>query len=838
MAFISSCEDKNLYDPDEEFPNPIEEINVPDDFDWKTMNTINLKVIVDDQFEGKYAYQVDIYDGNPVLESNAKKIATGYARKSSPLNAKVTVPTSIESLWVKQTAPTGLASFVSVSMEKESVTVNFGPGITARAASRAFTRSDEWGLVLPEIDHDDRTLFPVSAPTDATVVVGTEDASDSKNYIINGQTTGVKDGVDISLFVTEDAILNSLDKFAGRKVYILPGKKLTLNFALSAINGWQISIGEGAQLITTNIELNVNSTIYNLGTISCNSVHTKNTSVIYNAGIFTGKDIKIDSESTFYNLNKVEATSKWDGIGGSSRFYNAEDAEINVDGPFAVSSGNIFINDGTANFGKYSSVGSSKNQNNGIINVAGLTEVDAGKAVWYNNGTWITETMTTTGVGNDFINGCKLIVNDKLTMISTVFSNLTDGYIKAKDFSMTNSHISMDSEAFFDVTGLATLINNRKSDKRGDVYEGMYGNGTGEKALFRIAEAVTESTNSTQAMYYSGNLQVACDNHFPEVNPINKYNPKQWLIEGGAQWASYDNTVTIPSSECNAGTGGDPNPPVDPTPEPDVEPFTYSYLFEDMWPFYGDYDMNDVVLRIKDITYDIDKNNQVSKFSFEASLRAVGAQKRIAGALMLDNIQASEVKSVSYSSNRPTSFNVSASGIENNQTNAVVPLFDEVHRFMMGRDGAWYINTYPSYPDDNVDNPPVITVTVEFNNPVDKNDLIVDYLNFFIITDIDIKTVQNNPRREIHVVDYQPTAMAETSLFGNNNDGYDVKGRYYISKQNLPWGILISDEFEWPTEHTKIQDAYKEFEGWINSNKATNKEWYKNPTPGLVFTLN
>ena len=56
----------------------------------------------------------------------------------------------------------------------------------------------------------------------------------------------------------------------------------------------------------------------------------------------------------------------------------------------------------------------------------------------------------------------------------------------------------------------------------------------------------------------------------------------------------------------------------------------------------------------------------------------------------------------------------------------------------------------------------------------------------FIITD------RGSKRKEIHVAGYRPTQLANTELFGGNNDASSLNGKkYYISKDNLAWGIMV-----------------------------------------------
>lgn len=61
----------------------------------------------------------------------------------------------------------------------------------------------------------------------------------------------------------------------------------------------------------------------------------------------------------------------------------------------------------------------------------------------------------------------------------------------------------------------------------------------------------------------------------------------------------------------------------------------YAYLFEDQWPLYGDYDMNDLVMIIKERTISLNKNNKVEEFKLSIDLAATGATKSIGAAIML-----------------------------------------------------------------------------------------------------------------------------------------------------------------------------------------------------------
>ena len=96
--------------------------------------------------------------------------------------------------------------------------------------------------------------------------------------------------------------------------------------------------------------------------------------------------------------------------------------------------------------------------------------------------------------------------------------------------------------------------------------------------------------------------------------------------------------------------GGDPEDPKFPIIMDDNR--NYAYLFEDQWPLYGDYDMNDLVLIIKERKISINKSNKAEEFTLSLDLSAAGATKSIGAAIMLDGVPASAItQPVEFSDN-------------------------------------------------------------------------------------------------------------------------------------------------------------------------------------------
>ena len=115
-----------------------------------------------------------------------------------------------------------------------------------------------------------------------------------------------------------------------------------------------------------------------------------------------------------------------------------------------------------------------------------------------------------------------------------------------------------------------------------------------------------------------------------------------------ATYGSVSATCTVHVSEPDPEPDPDPNP--DPEPEPDeyanVPGRTYTYCFEDNWPWLGDYDMNDVVI-VSRIDRMMSKDGgKVSALTINWELRAAGTTYDIAGAVQMDKVQTSDVAGV------------------------------------------------------------------------------------------------------------------------------------------------------------------------------------------------
>lgn len=289
-----------------------------------------------------------------------------------------------------------------------------------------------------------------------------------------------------------------------------------------------------------------------------------------------------------------------------------------------------------------------------------------------------------------------------------------------------------------------------------------------------------------------------------------------------------ESSVDIPATECNDGGNNNvaPGTPANPVFPIIFNGTTLTYLFEDNWPYLGDYDMNDLVLDVKPV-YSLNSSNEVTRLKLEVSLRAVGATKRLAAGLQLDGINLEAISRIDRTNNTGVNGNVfsQSNGLESGQTYAVIPLFDDAHE-ALGHSSPLITNTVKG--SENNKTPMEVTFTIDFTTPLDLARISVDKFNVFIVNG-GYKT----NRQEIHLAGFQPTDKADTSKFGLADDNSNRTP--YTSDNNMIWGLAIPGSAKYPVEWRSIRLAYSGLESWAKSGGASDKDWYKNFNENSVY---
>ncbi|MDD3040336.1 LruC domain-containing protein [Bacteroides sp.] len=113
------------------------------------------------------------------------------------------------------------------------------------------------------------------------------------------------------------------------------------------------------------------------------------------------------------------------------------------------------------------------------------------------------------------------------------------------------------------------------------------------------------------------------------------------------------------------------------------------------------------------------------------------------------------------------------------------------------------MNTFSDNSNNNR-NTKTISFSIGFDEPaLSAETFNINKLNVFIITGGNSINC-----REIDIVGSQPTQLADASLFGGNDDDSSIFGKkYYLSKENLDWEIVVPTNFKCLLEYVYIQTA-------------------------------
>ena len=660
--------------------------------------------------------------------------------------------------------------------------------------------------------------------------------ADKQEYIINGSYNGslntnyLKNGEQAIVYVAGTWIPDDWSSQGLVHVIVLKEGRITAkNFTMNT--GMDLTIQSGASVTGQGTwGSSTGITIVNFGTFNIKTTNYEALNLNSDCTLFNGENAQIEADKFSCNTNVkinnegyIKVNNEF-SINSGATVYNAKGKRIDAQKFNASTGGSLF------NFGKVDIEGNISMNTSSILynGEGGLLEGEdyvAAGSTNVNYGTMELENYDNGNAGGaKLYNYCSLFVDDKVAIGGYIYM---DHGVIAEEKEDDDSFDETDEIKFYNnaevILTNGSMIKGKTIKTGTDlIVKGMPNTNTS------LLKSKTLEINAGAPLTFTGNLTISAENI--RVNSGN-YN-----LEDGAICTEKPDVII---GDCNGKTELP-----DPAPEPSDPNFpiivednhhNYTYLFEDQWPLYGDYDMNDIVLEIRKRKMSMNEKNKITELELSIELTAVGAQKAIAAAIMFDEIPASAVtQPVTYANNyRPVSFDLTDKNIEKGQDYAVVPLFDNAHA-LMERPAGSFVNTV-SGSDNNQKDSITINFTLKFDpsSAPSSDALNINKLNIFIITD------RGSKRKEIHVAGYQPTKLANTELFGGNNDASSVNGKkYYISKDNLAWGIIVPTQFKWPLEYTKIQNAYKQFAGWVTSGGVNNTKWWNDFDNTKVFQTN
>jgi LruC domain-containing protein len=331
------------------------------------------------------------------------------------------------------------------------------------------------------------------------------------------------------------------------------------------------------------------------------------------------------------------------------------------------------------------------------------------------------------------------------------------------------------------------------------------GNSTIEGTILAPFAEITKTANQSNI---EGQVIGLSFNHGGGANRYSVYMPKLAVADADGDGVAdaddnYPNDVTKAFDNKYPGKG-----------------FS-TLLFEDLWPYTGDYDFNDLVI---DYNFNTITNaaGNVAEINYTFLPKAAGASFRDGFAFQLDGIPSDKIASVKGSKMSAGWSRLNSNGTEEgHKSGANIIVFDDVYKVFNGLPaGGSAINTFSAGAHYSAD---TITVSIKFvANGVPYASLGSAKFNPYLIVD-------QKRGKEIHLTDRTPSDKMDHSFFGLGDDASSAAtGKYFSTKNNLPWALNLAGAAPYPQEKVDFTSVYLTFIKWAMSGGKSNTDWYLN----------
>nr|WP_320119575.1 LruC domain-containing protein [uncultured Marinifilum sp.] len=222
-----------------------------------------------------------------------------------------------------------------------------------------------------------------------------------------------------------------------------------------------------------------------------------------------------------------------------------------------------------------------------------------------------------------------------------------------------------------------------------------------------------------------------------------------------------------------------------------------TYAFEDLWPYKGDYDFNDLVVNYRYTNIE-NAEGEIVETKLNYVIKNIGGSLKNGFGIQL-NMNESLIKEVTGYNLTEGIIKLNDKGLEADQSLPVIIAFDN----------AWANGKESEFE-----------ILITYNDPIDE----LGDINPFIF-------INKERGREVHCSNMEPTDLMDQSLLSTSDDKSDIaEGKYYKDKYNLPWGIDIIHDFAYPKEKSEVVLGYPYFKNWAESGGSEYDDWYKEKT--------
>ena len=698
MFNITSCKKElKTIDPPIDDNKKMEDLDVPEYFDYSTTQTIQLKVTASD-YVGLPATKIEIYNTNP--NEGGTIIKSGITDRDQVLEVSFEIPANQEELHIRRTTYLGEIETATIDIDGEDLEYTFTTNKSKSDFKNGVTGPGCTDCTVTIADNQSGILTINTGETYCVVSGGTF----TGGLVMNGGTLKVCGSITIQWITGSGLIMiNDDGSFISTSLNMNSTDLIIENYS----DAFMVSAGP-----------NINGTFKNWGYISLAGAN-------------------INSGGKFYNY----------GIIAFSNNYN----------------------------------NNSFTYNEGILNLAGNV---------VNNGGAVFENHCRVNVAGNFTNNSTLENYSYMDINGTLTLN-------------GGGDLQLYDQALVDVVNV--IVN-----------ADIVGNGSDYSKIVATGNTTINSATLTGQLDY-------CDENGIEIN--------NGTIDESVTFCE----ASIPETYCNPGSnngsGGadlDGDGVADEFDDYPADPdrafnnyypseTTFATLaFEDLWPYKGDYDFNDLVVdyRVNTVTNALD--NAVEVF-ITMKVMAIGAGYKN-GFGMQFGFSPDVVNSVSGDfSLTENIITLTDKNLEANQSKAVIVFFDNAFNLLPHPGGGTGVNTRigATYVE-----PTEINFHMDFVYPLSPIALGTAPFNPFIF-------VNKVRGREIHMKDNAPTDLIDNSLFNTGQDASDPdNGQYYKTANNLPWAINVVDGFDYLIEKSPIIQGHLHFAEWAESGGVLYPDWY------------
>lgn len=827
---FASCAD-DVYDPEKVIPtepkeNPLgEDFSAPNGFTWSMINSVNLTVEVKDEFKGRYNYLIEVFTSNPLSDTTITPIAAGSAKQGSNYTVNINIPKVNERIFIRQTDPKQRKEVYEYTIPQNGGALNCKLYYIAHntravgSSTSAFEAAQAKGFVEPEhIVYKEAEVF-ANLP---------ESSSEPNNDWGSGMTfdNGAK-FIITSEYDEEKPFTKDMQISNGRMSIYVKGvwKPQNINYA------FDIYVLDGGKIITpTNLTLGsqTNLFIQSKGTVEVQNEFNIQCKSTKNFGTITARSIKMDqTKQELYNESIIKADNTLYLNGVKVLNYNTLNAkevyftDINLLNKLHIKSqtgillnGGVIFNYGDITFNETDGYLKSNNSTNtAVINHYEATIKGfywSGGISIYNDG--FIEVSNCTNSSTDILyNSCTFVIKNEFTFENII---LDKG-------SITGGRASISAKEWLPIPSVHCIMPIKFTLKNGSMIKAnqftldnsvnsIVGEGD-DKSMIKTNTLTLKNGGRTNM---TGNLVFECNSVEGNANTLYK---DASVVSTGYDESQY--TIETCGGIFNEGNEGSNEGDIQ-YPTEIIDKQIYTFAFEDNWPGYGDFDMNDLIIVMTQKALKIDKSGAVTHIEINLNLRAVGATKTLGAGICFTKLPANL---------QPTKLILSDNNIsfETGQATATLLLFNDAHKELWAKEfneKEKRINTLTNsvtFKKDTKEYTIIMDIPATANVKVE--DLNISNIDIFAIT---TPATEKTKRTEVHQVDFAPTNLANSKQFGTGDDNSILTGKYYLSRDNLAWAIVIPDEFAWPIESQKITNVYDKFASWVTTGGSQSNDWY------------